>query len=98
MKVSGFHMPRWWQNLWRRRYPMGPQGMIELYVEGVAYRIRPMGCGCGYIVRTAWTGARIGGHRPSLGAAIRQARKHAKREGRAENERLLRESIPEFLR
>lgn len=93
MRVSGFHMPRWWQAVWRRRYPMGTQGMIELYVEGVAYRVRPMGCGCGYIVRTAWTGGRIGSHCPTLGGAIRQARRHARAGGAAEAAGMLQDEL-----
>lgn len=77
MRLSGFHMPRWWQALWRRRYPMGAQGRLELLPteSGERYLIEPMPCGCGY--RVWWAGGQIGSHCATLGAAIRQARRHA---------------------
>ncbi len=84
MRLSGFHMPGWWQSLWRRRYPMTALGHVDVNVpwpgdgrEGPArYRIEPMACGCGYCVYDE-IGIRVGEHRPTLGGAIRQARKHA---------------------
>jgi hypothetical protein len=84
MRLSSFKMPRWWQALWRARYPMGPTGWIDLSVDAVdrpyalpeVYRIEPMSCGCGY---TVWTdiNQQVGGHYPTLGGAIRAARRHA---------------------
>lgn len=76
MRPSNAHMPDWWQRLWRRRYACGTQGLILVKCEsGRTYRVRPMGCGCGYIVYLA--GERIGRHCPTLRAAMRQIRRHS---------------------
>lgn len=85
MRLSGFHMPRWWQACWRARYPMGVHGGILLTIENpagphpwsmTAYRVEPMPCGCGYIVHNR-LGDRVGPHYSTLGRAIRAARKDA---------------------
>lgn len=72
-------MPSWWQRWWRRRYPF-PAGRgriaLKLYREDGtvgSYDIWPMECGCGYQVYDGW-GDRLG-HRATLGAAIRYARR-----------------------
>lgn len=80
MRLSGFHTPRWWQAIWRARYPMGVDGslMVVAKVTGahhLTYKVRPMPCGCGYCVYRF--GDRIGPHKATLGGAIRQARRHA---------------------
>lgn len=74
MRVSGFHMPRWWQAAWRARYPMGATTHLDIMFRGEKYCIQPMPCGCGY--RTWWAGGLIGDHSPTLGGAIRRARRH----------------------
>jgi hypothetical protein len=80
VRLSGFHMPGRWQSLWRWRYPMGVDGqvLLSLAPQGVTriYAVKPMPCGCGYCVYDA-DNQRIGAHRPTLGGAIRQARRHA---------------------
>jgi hypothetical protein len=78
MKVSSLKMPEWWQSLWRRRYPMGANGHLTVLVNDHFYGVSPMKCGCGY--RVWYSGQRIGSHRPTLGGALRQARRHAVKE------------------
>lgn len=77
MRLSSLRAPKWWQRLWRSRYPMGAEAALVLYPEDGArtYTIRPMGCGCGY--RVSLDGEVLGHHCPTLGMAIRRARDHA---------------------
>ena len=74
-------MPAWWRACWRRRYPCGVDGNLVVYPNAArwadGYRVTPLSCGCGY--RVEHGSQRIGrGHYPTLGAAIRAARRHAR--------------------
>lgn len=82
MRPSSARTPRWWQALWRRRYPCGVEGRILVELDPYhRYVIRPMGCGCGYrafYLRPAGGQERLGCHCPTLKGALRQIKHHSK--------------------